>query len=73
LRLRRCARGIDPKAKWLLAEGADGPSMNRSIPLEKALDDAMIALYQNQQGADPVPLAVALGRPADRAAEPRLG
>ena len=22
--------GIDPKAKWLLAEGADGPSMNRS-------------------------------------------
>ena len=39
--------GIDPKAKWLLAEGADGPSMNRSIPLAKALDDAMIALYQN--------------------------
>jgi DMSO/TMAO reductase YedYZ molybdopterin-dependent catalytic subunit len=27
--------GIDPKAKWLLAEGADGPSMNRSIPLAK--------------------------------------
>src|SRR6267154_6424862 len=39
--------GIDPKAKWLLAEGADGPSMNRSIPIAKALDDAMIALYQN--------------------------
>jgi sulfane dehydrogenase subunit SoxC len=39
--------GVDPKAKWLLAEGADGPSMNRSIPLTKALDDAMIALYQN--------------------------
>ncbi len=39
--------GIDPKAKWLLAEGADGPSMNRSIPIGKALDDAMIALYQN--------------------------
>jgi sulfane dehydrogenase subunit SoxC len=39
--------GVDPKAKWLLAEGADGPSMNRSIPLAKALDDAMIALYQN--------------------------
>ncbi len=39
--------GIDPKAKWFLAEGADGPSMNRSIPMSKALDDAMIALYQN--------------------------
>src|SRR5437016_864109 len=30
--------GIDPKAKWLLAEGADGPSMHRSIPMTKALD-----------------------------------
>ena len=39
--------GIDPKAKWFLAQGADGPSMNRSIPLAKALDDAIIALYQN--------------------------
>ena len=39
--------GIDPKAKWLIAEGADGPSMNRSIPLAKALDDVMVALYQN--------------------------
>jgi sulfane dehydrogenase subunit SoxC len=25
--------GIDPKATWFLAEGADGPSMNRSIPI----------------------------------------
>src|SRR5258708_3598260 len=39
--------GIHPNAKWLLAEGTDGPSMNRSIPIGKALDDAMIALYQN--------------------------
>jgi sulfane dehydrogenase subunit SoxC len=45
--------GIDPKAKWLLAEGADGPSMNRSIPLTKALDDAMIALYQNGERINP--------------------
>jgi sulfane dehydrogenase subunit SoxC len=45
--------GIDPKAKWLLAEGADGPSMNRSIPLAKALDDAMIALYQNGERINP--------------------
>jgi len=45
--------GIDPKAKWLLAEGADGPSMNRSIPLTKIADDAMIALYQNGERINP--------------------
>jgi sulfane dehydrogenase subunit SoxC len=45
--------GIDPKAKWFLAEGADGPSMNRSVPLAKALDDAMIALYQNGERINP--------------------
>ena len=45
--------GIDPKAKWFLAEGADAPSMNRSIPLDKALDDAMIALYQNGERINP--------------------
>jgi sulfane dehydrogenase subunit SoxC len=39
--------GIDPRAKWFIAEGADGPHLIRSIPLAKALDDAMIALYQN--------------------------
>src|SRR5881296_2363256 len=39
--------GIDPKAKWLVAEGADAPHLSRSVPLTKALDDAMIALYQN--------------------------
>src|SRR5262245_26136013 len=45
--------GIDPKATWFLAEGADGPSMNRSIPIAKALDDAMIALYQNGERINP--------------------
>ena len=39
--------GIDPKAKWLIAEGADAPALSRSVPISKALDDAMIALYQN--------------------------
>jgi sulfane dehydrogenase subunit SoxC len=39
--------GIDPKAKWLIAEGADSHLLSRSVPLTKALDDAMIALYQN--------------------------
>jgi sulfane dehydrogenase subunit SoxC len=39
--------GIDPRAKWLIAEGADSPHVSRSVPMKKALDDAMIALYQN--------------------------
>ena len=39
--------GIDPKAKWLIAEGADSLALSRSVPITKALDDAMIALYQN--------------------------
>jgi sulfane dehydrogenase subunit SoxC len=39
--------GIDPRAKWVVAEGADSLAVSRSVPLGKALDDAMIALYQN--------------------------
>src|SRR5258706_11604699 len=39
--------GIDPRAKWLIAEGADLPALTRSVPLSKAVDDAMVALYQN--------------------------
>jgi sulfane dehydrogenase subunit SoxC len=39
--------GIDPSAKWLIAEGADAPALSRSVPLKKAMDDAMIAIYQN--------------------------
>lgn len=45
--------GIDPKAKWLIAEGADLPTMNRSVPIAKAMDDAMIALYQNGEPLNP--------------------
>jgi len=39
--------GIDPKATWMIAEGADGVTMNRSVPVAKAMDDAMIVFYQN--------------------------
>lgn len=45
--------GVDLKATWLLAEGADAPTMNRSIPLTKAMDDAIIALYQNGERINP--------------------
>src|SRR5689334_20424568 len=45
--------GIDPKAKWILAEGADSLGLSRSVPVKKALDDAMIALYQNGERIQP--------------------
>ena len=39
--------GLLPEGKWILAEGADSAGMSRSIPLGKAMDDAIIAIYQN--------------------------
>ena len=45
--------GIDPKAKWLIGEGADSLALHRSVPIKKALDDAMIALYQNGERIQP--------------------
>lgn len=45
--------GVDASAKWLLADGADSAAMSRSVPLDKALDDAMVALYQNGERIRP--------------------
>jgi sulfane dehydrogenase subunit SoxC len=45
--------GVDPKGKWILAEGADAAGMSRSIPIAKAMDDALIALYQNGERIRP--------------------
>ena len=39
--------GIDPTSKWLIAEGADAQFLDRSVPMKKAYDDALIAIYQN--------------------------
>ena len=39
--------GLKPKAKWVLAEGSDSSGMTRSIPIEKILDDCMIAWAMN--------------------------
>ncbi len=39
--------GVKPQGKWILAEGADGSAMTRSIPMEKALDDAIVVYAQN--------------------------
>ena len=39
--------GVKSGARWLLAEGADAAAMTRSIPMEKAMDDAMVVYAQN--------------------------
>ncbi|MCF6194939.1 MAG: sulfite dehydrogenase, partial [Kangiellaceae bacterium] len=39
--------GVKSEGKWILAEGADGSGMTRSIPMDKALDDAIIVYAQN--------------------------
>jgi sulfane dehydrogenase subunit SoxC len=39
--------GLSKEAKWVLAEGADGAAMSRSIPIEKALDDTLVVYAQN--------------------------
>jgi len=45
--------GMQPSAKWVVAEGADGASMNRSIPIEKCLDDVMVVYSQNGERLRP--------------------
>ena len=51
--------GADPGATWFLAEGQDAAAMTRSIPMDKARDDALIAYAQNGE-----PLRPAQGYPA---------
>jgi sulfane dehydrogenase subunit SoxC len=45
--------GLRKKAKWIIAEGADAFAMQMSIPIEKAMDDAFLALYQNGERIRP--------------------
>ncbi len=45
--------GLKPNGKWLLAEGADASAMTRSIPLEKALDDCLVAFAMNGEALRP--------------------
>jgi len=45
--------GVEPGAKWIIAEGADAPHLSRSVPLTKVMDDAMIAMYQNGERIQP--------------------
>jgi sulfane dehydrogenase subunit SoxC len=45
--------GVDPAAKWVVAEGADSSGMSRSVPLAKCMDDALVCLYQNGERVRP--------------------
>lgn len=45
--------GLKPAARWVIAEGADACRMARSIPLEKAFDDALVAYGQNGEALRP--------------------
>jgi sulfane dehydrogenase subunit SoxC len=49
--LREC--GVDPAATWVLAEGADAGKHDRSIPMKKMMDDAMIVYGQNGEPLRP--------------------
>jgi len=53
LRLLLEEAGVDPAAPWILAEGADAAAMSRSIPMAKAMDDALLALFQNGERLRP--------------------
>jgi sulfane dehydrogenase subunit SoxC len=45
--------GVRPGASWMIAEGADACRMMRSVPLPKAMDDALIAYGQNGEALRP--------------------
>jgi sulfane dehydrogenase subunit SoxC len=45
--------GVRSSAKWFLAEGGDAAKVSRSIPIAKALDDAMIAYAFNGEPLRP--------------------
>jgi sulfane dehydrogenase subunit SoxC len=45
--------GLQDKAGWIVCEGADALAMNVSLPLAKAMDDALLALYQNGEKIRP--------------------
>ncbi|MGC1778552.1 MAG: sulfite dehydrogenase, partial [Xanthobacteraceae bacterium] len=45
--------GLKPEAKWVMVEGADAARMNRSLPLDKCLDDCLVVYGQNGEALRP--------------------
>jgi len=53
LRLLLEEAGVKTEGKWILPEGADAAGMTRSIPMEKALDDCLVAFKMNGEALRP--------------------
>ncbi|WP_392337816.1 sulfite dehydrogenase [Loktanella salsilacus] len=53
LRLLLEEAGVKTEGKWIMVEGADAAGMNRSIPMEKALDDCLVAFKMNGEALRP--------------------
>ncbi len=53
LRLLFAEAGVKPAATWFLAEGGDACLLTRSIPVEKAMDDALVVWAQNGEPIRP--------------------
>lgn len=55
VRLKRVLEeaGLKTNAKWIMPEGADASGMNRSVPIEKALDDCILAYAMNGEALRP--------------------
>ena len=45
--------GLKKQAWWIMAEGADAARMNRSLPLDKCLDDCLVVYGQNGEALRP--------------------
>ena len=45
--------GVQDSAAWILAEGSDAAVMTRSVPIDKAMDDAILAYAQNGEALRP--------------------
>ena len=45
--------GVEPDAKWIIAEGGDACNMQRSLPLDKCRDDVLLAFGQNGEAIRP--------------------
>ena len=53
LRLLLQEAGVKTTGKWIMPEGADASGMTRSIPIEKALDDCLVAFKMNGEALRP--------------------
>src|SRR6185295_4705496 len=53
LKLVLLEAGLQPGAKWVVAEGADAAALTRSVPIEKCLEDAMLVYSQNGERLRP--------------------